>query len=325
MDLISNPVLSLERFKFISDGKQGMFKVTSKGLVILKQDKPKEQLIPFENIISVSPSTADHRSGWTALNGAFSVTPAEKMVSFNAIHELPAEGDVIQDPLETRLVIEHVVKDPSTNKWSRKCLRLKNDKSAVIARWNNVIGSQVQKLSSDRPKRLLIFINPFGGRKEAEKVFTKKMIPLLNICDVQYKTFRTEHAGHATEILLGMATTEFESFDGLVCVGGDGTLSEIFTGLLLRTSNQDGQIKRPNVRVGVVPAGSTDAVALSHHGTTDVETAIWHILLGDRRNVDVIEISSIRPDGKQVFEKFSLAMASYGYFGDLLKSSESCR
>ena len=44
------------------------------------------------------------------------------------------------------------------------------------------------------------------------------------------------------------------------------------------------------MRVGVIPGGSTDAVAMSLHGTNDVMTAALHIILGDHRNVDVSSI-----------------------------------
>jgi len=86
--------------------------------------------------------------------------------------------------------------------------------------------------------------------------------------------------------------------------------------------------------------GSTNAVALSLHGTTDVVSAALHIILGDRRNIDV---SSVRGQdhklhrfsntlilflGKKNFfsvKRFFMAMISYGYFGDLMVHSERLR
>ena len=56
------------------------------------------------------------------------------------------------------------------------------------------------------------------------------------------------------------------------------------------------------------------------HGTNDVTTATLHVLLGDQREVDVTSVCS---GGK--FQTFSLAMVSYGYFGDLLRRSEKYR
>jgi hypothetical protein len=59
-------------------------------------------------------------------------------------------------------------------------------------------------------------------------------------------------------------------------------------------------------------------------------TATLHIILGDRRNVDVMKVMEVYKEGEngalvEKFSLFSLAMVSYGYFGDLLQSSERLR
>ena len=70
--------------------------------------------------------------------------------------------------------------------------------------------------------------------------------------------------------------------------------------------------------------GSSDAIALAHHGTRCPITATLHIILGDRRNVDIMRVMEVSKE-KETFRLFSLAMVSYGYFGDLLQSSEKLR
>ena len=47
------------------------------------------------------------------------------------------------------------------------------------------------------------------------------------------------------------------------------------------------KLVRPKWRVGVIPGGSTDAVATTLHGTNDIITATLHIIIGDNRNVDI--------------------------------------
>lgn len=44
-------------------------------------------------------------------------------------------------------------------------------------------------------------------------------------------------------------------------------------------------VPRPSVRVGFIPGGSTDSVAMCLHGTADPTTAALHILLGDYMQV----------------------------------------
>ena len=47
------------------------------------------------------------------------------------------------------------------------------------------------------------------------------------------------------------------------------------------------KFKKPKLRVGMIPGGSTDAVATTLHGTNDIITATLHIIIGDDRNVDI--------------------------------------
>lgn len=35
-----------------------------------------------------------------------------------------------------------------------------------------------------RPKKLLIFVNPYGGRKQAPKIFRNKVKPLLELAKI---------------------------------------------------------------------------------------------------------------------------------------------
>ena len=103
---------------------------------------------------------------------------------------------------------------------------------------------------------------------------------------------------------------------------------QIFNALLVRTArdqklevNDRGtEFPRPDIRVGFIPAGSTDSVAMCLHGTSDPVTAALHIVLGDRRQVDVSAVHT-----EAGLERFVMTMSSYGYFGDLLKYSEGLR
>ena len=88
--------------------------------------------------------------------------------------------------------------------------------------------------------------------------------------------------------------------------------------------------------MGLIPAGSTDCVAMCLHGNNDPVTAALHIalgmqricytlltiqsLLGDRLDVDVSAIHT-----EVGLERFVMTMCSYGYFGDLMKHSENLR
>ena len=72
-------------------------------------------------------------------------------------------------------------------------------------------------------------------------------------------------------------------------VGGDGLFQEVLNGLLsIRgAGGKAGQVAA-HLRLGHIPAGSTDAVAFSLNGTRSQATAALHIALGDRRALSLL-------------------------------------
>jgi ceramide kinase len=66
-------------------------------------------------------------------------------------------------------------------------------------------------------------------------------------------------------------------------VGGDGVFQEILNGILaVRGAGGFAGELAAHMRLGHIPAGSTDAVACSLNGTRCPATAALHIALGDR-------------------------------------------
>lgn len=229
------------------------------------------------------------------------------------------------------IVIDYVSKG-SNNVWSRKSIQLMHESPDLVSRWLTCLNKIMEDVSRDRPQNLMVFVNPYGGKGQAVSIHTQVVQPLFESYGVTCDVIITERANHARDML---QTCNLDGIDGVVCVGGDGMFSELFNGLLIRSARADdidlesehaadllsaANLKRPKIRVGVIPGGSTDAVALSMHGTADVETAVLHIVLGDRRLVDVTSVCS-----GGVLQRFSMAMVSYGYFGDLMKRSERYR
>lgn len=72
-------------------------------------------------------------------------------------------------------------------------------------------------------------------------------------------------------------------------VGGDGLFQEVLNGILsIRgAGGKAGQVAA-HLRLGHIPAGSTDAVAFSLNGTRSQATAALHIALGDRRALSLL-------------------------------------
>jgi ceramide kinase len=63
--------------------------------------------------------------------------------------------------------------------------------------------------------------------------------------------------GHARSAVANLPPADLRALDGIIAVGGDGLFAEVLLGLTL----QPQQALVGRLRLGHVPAGSTDAVA----------------------------------------------------------------
>lgn len=103
--------------------------------------------------------------------------------------------------------------------------------------------------------------------------------------DINVDLITTEYVNHARHFLV---ENGWKNYDGVVCVGGDGTFSEVVNGIVdrlakennLDTNDPQSTIPFSDVKIGIIPAGSTDTVVYSLHGTSDVQTAAFHVLCG---------------------------------------------
>ncbi|XP_044497287.1 sphingosine kinase 2 isoform X4 [Mangifera indica] len=75
-----------------------------------------------------------------------------------------------------------------------------------------------------RPKSLFIFLNPFGGKKTASKIFLDNVKPLLEDADIQFTLEETTRQLYAKDVAKGL---DLSKYDGIVCVSGDGILVEV--------------------------------------------------------------------------------------------------
>ncbi|KAM4698170.1 ceramide kinase-like protein [Rhinophrynus dorsalis] len=148
----------------------------------------------------------------------------------------------------------------------------------------------------NRPKSLKVIINPQSHKGEATKVFYEQVQPLFKLADIQTDVTETKYAGHA---LLLLKECELQEYDGIVCVGGDGSASEVAHGLLLRAQMDAGRNTdsiftpvRASLPLGIIPAGSTNVLAYSLHGVRHTVTAALHIIMGNLQPVDACTFSS---------------------------------
>ncbi|XP_060196342.1 ceramide kinase, partial [Lycium barbarum] len=97
--------------------------------------------------------------------------------------------------------------------------------------WVNRI-NDLLNMDAERPKSLLVFINPKSGKGLGCKVW-ETVAPTFSQAKVKTKVTVTERAGQAFDIISSITNRELRSYDGVVAVGGDGFFNEILNGLLL--------------------------------------------------------------------------------------------
>ncbi|XP_053718428.1 ceramide kinase isoform X1 [Synchiropus splendidus] len=191
--------------------------------------------------------------------------------------------------------------------------------------WVNVINGQLWSMTN-RPKTLLVYINPYGGKQCGKLIYEQKVAPLFRRACISADVIVTERANHAREHLNNEA--DLDKYDGIVCVGGDGMFSEILHGLVTRTQkdhnidlNQcDANFIPSSLRIGIIPAGSTDCICFATVGTNDPVTSALHIIIGDSQPMDVCAVHH-----DNTFLRCSVSLLGYGFYGDMLTDSERMR
>ncbi|KAM5237298.1 sphingosine kinase 2 [Ctenodactylus gundi] len=112
-----------------------------------------------------------------------------------------------------------------------------------------------------RPPRLLLLVNPFGGRGLAWQWCENHVLPMISEAGLSFNLIQTERQNHARELVQGLSLSEW---DGIVTLSGDGLLYEVLNGLLDRP-DWEKAVKMP---VGILPCGSGNALAgaVNKHG-----------------------------------------------------------
>jgi len=123
---------------------------------------------------------------------------------------------------------------------------------------------------SKEPFQYLIILNPFSGSGMGYDIYSKTLCPMLDQAGIDHRLLQTEHSGHARERmsiresskdgdkgLIHMEQIDVSDFNGIICVGGDGILSEILQGIWERP---DALKLLSRINFGVVPAGTCNGL-----------------------------------------------------------------
>lgn len=122
-------------------------------------------------------------------------------------------------------------------------------------------------------KRLMLIFNPVSGRRTSQR-FLPDIIKVFSDRGYAVTAFPTGKQGDASEF----ARLYSQEFDLVVCIGGDGTLNETISGLMLG---------RSNVPLGYIPTGSTNDFAACHGISSEPLTAALNAATGNPKLIDI--------------------------------------
>lgn len=217
------------------------------------------------------------------------------------------------------------IKRTSQHQWRCSDVTFHCANQGLCELWTRVTNEQLSLLTN-RPKSLLVYINPFGGKRRGKRIYEQKVAPLFRRAFISTDVIVTERANHARDHLKTEAN--LDKYDGVVCVGGDGMFSEILHGLVNRIQTDNGVDQNPpdaelvpcSLRIGIIPAGSTDCICFATVGTNDPVTSALHIIVGDSQPMDVCSVHH-----NDIFLRYSVSLLGYGFYGDVLTDSETKR
>uniref|UniRef100_H3ASF1 DAGKc domain-containing protein n=1 Tax=Latimeria chalumnae TaxID=7897 RepID=H3ASF1_LATCH len=196
----------------------------------------------------------------------------------------------------------------------------------LTQKWIRHLQDRIKYYGGARPKRLLVYINPFGGRCRGQRIFDTKIAPLFRLAGISTQVVETDRANHARDHIM---EADLEGIDGLVCVGGDGMFSELMHGLIGRSQKEAGicvddpnaELSASHLRIGIIPAGSTDCICFATVGVNDPMTSALHIIVASTAPPE--DVCSVHHQNQPV--RYSVSLVGYGFFGDVLKDSDKHR
>jgi len=158
-----------------------------------------------------------------------------------------------------------------------------------------------------RPSRLLVFANPAAGKGEADAVLGR----IAQLLRIEHISLDVHHAASAEELSAAARDARLKGVDGVLVLGGDGTLNAVVHGLLSRPAAD-----QPPPPLALMPLGTGNALACDL-GVTDIETGIARLLVGETRPIDVIAITA----GDRRFH--ALTIVGWGLAADVSSTAQA--
>ena len=131
----------------------------------------------------------------------------------------------------------------------------------------------------DAVKVIHLMVNPFSGKKQGEKIANQAK-QMFEQQSIEVKMHLSTFSGELIELAAGLTTNDS---DVVAVVGGDGSLSEVITGLMQAKSQ---------CRVGLIPAGTGNSMA-NDLKIKHTDEAISRIIAGNYQWLDLAKVDMV--------------------------------
>lgn len=149
------------------------------------------------------------------------------------------------------------------------------------------------KKLAKKSEKIFLIINPVSGKLKARSSLFDIVQTLSESSEFPPTVAMTEYKGHAEKLAL---LASAGGYDRVICCGGDGTLNEVINGVMR---------SKKKIKIGYIPAGSTNDVASGIGISSDPITATINALDGNDTELDVGNFND---------ERFFSYIASFGIF-----------
>lgn len=135
-------------------------------------------------------------------------------------------------------------------------------------------------------KNVLVINNPNAGRKKAAK-YKKLVIQFLLRKNCSFKTIEISK----------LTSTDFENFDTVFAIGGDGTVNKVIP-----------YIANTDKVLGIISCGTANLLAAKLNISTNLKKALEIINKSNIKDIDVLKVQ----------DKYSILRLGFGYDSDII-------